>query len=122
MTRKSLLKLTFAATIAFAAPLFNPPSTQATVGYTCSGTYTSSTHTGTGSTCANADSAVRAQGIAEATGYCNTFVLDSDGYCPHGGVQVTSACTYLGNGLYSESGYILFGCRRCGYPGGPICP
>jgi len=78
-------------------------------------------YTGTGSNCTNANSAVAAQGYSEASAYCDT-VNYADGYCPRGGVTVTTACAYAGGGLYSESGYVTYGCRECGYPGGPICP
>ena len=118
MTRTNLWKLSFVVALTLVSLLSSVPSAHA---YVCSGTHTSAVYTGTGSNCANAQSAMQAQAYSASNHYCIVTDPYADSACLRS-TTITTACASIGNGLFSVSGYITFGCNRCGYVGGPICP
>jgi hypothetical protein len=87
--------------------------------YTCRGSHTTATATGTGGSC----TAAQASLTSILDNYAQTDCY-SDLYSDHAcAVKVidTAACTCSG-AVCHQTGYATHSCADCGYPGGPICP
>jgi hypothetical protein len=105
---KRLLLVVIAAALAMAALLPRPVHA-----YPCCdpyGYYTTSTQTGTGSSCANAQSSLASALRSEEVADCGRFI------CIGSTVQYTDDCFDAGHGVLGSSGYQYYECRSVCHP------
>lgn len=114
------LRLTFALLLLAGTLLTSTHASAFVAGYTCRGSYTTPTATGTGGTCTAAQASLSSILYVYADDDCNTHDPYSDHPCAIK-TTYTAACTCSG-AVCQQTGYAMHSCADCGYPGGPICP